>query len=104
MRRGLLMTLAALAALTITTRGQAQSSSVSYTVANRGAASFETAGIPSTTAVGYARVQPASSTTPAGNAIIGYRQNGVLISEAGVPGVNTMLSGRTYAEVNDVVK
>jgi hypothetical protein len=33
-------------------------------------------------------------------AILGLRQNGVLVSEAGVPGMRAMLSGRMYAEVN----
>jgi len=36
---------------------------------------------------------------PSGLAIFGYRENGVLVSEAGVPGVATVLKGRIYAEV-----
>src|SRR5262245_39898240 len=100
MRRGVLMAFAALAALTTTTHAQTQSSSVSYAIADRGAASIETTGTAAAATTGYGRVQPASSTTPAGFAILKFRQGGVLINETGVPGMNAMLSGRTYAEVN----
>jgi hypothetical protein len=77
---------------------QSITSSVPYATPNRGAFRIETDG---TTAVtGYARAQPTVSTTPAGFAIFGLRQNDVLVTEAGVPGVTAITSGRTYAEVN----
>src|SRR5262245_11634858 len=105
MRKGMMMTFAIVAALTTTMQLQAQSSSVRYSIANFGANTFETVGdvnaaARSLTVIGYARVQPASSTTPAGVAIIGNRQNGILVSETGETGVNAIFSGRTYAEVN----
>ena len=53
---------------------------------------------------GYTRIVPATaSTTPAGVAIFGLRQNNVLVTEAGVPASPLILSGRIYAEVNGPV-
>jgi hypothetical protein len=104
MRKAVLAVLAAITLLTITTRAMAQSSSVTYSTVDRGGAVFETAGGPDTLVVGYGRVQPsAGTTTPSGVAIFGLRQNGVLVTEAGVPGMTTMSSGRTYAEVNGII-
>ena len=105
MRKGTMMTFAVVAALTTTMQLHAQFNSVRYSIANFGANTIETVGDlnaagRSLTVIGYARVQPASSTTPAGVAIIGSRQNGVLINETGQLGVNAVFSGRTYAEVN----
>lgn len=79
---------------------QTRTSSVPFTTADRGGAVIETLGDSFVITAGYARVQPSLSTTPTGAAIFALRQNGVLVAEAGVPGMNTMLSGRTYAEVN----
>src|SRR5205807_9910121 len=62
---------------------QAATSSVSYSIADRGAISVETVGGADAMLVGYGRVQPAV-TTPAGVAIFGLRQNGVLVTETGV--------------------
>jgi hypothetical protein len=54
--------------------------------------------------VGYANIQPsAGSYTPSGLAIFGFRQNNVLVTEAGVPASPAIKSGRTYAEVNALV-
>jgi hypothetical protein len=91
----------ALAAVSIPGYLDAQSvttSSVPYSTPNRGAFRIETAS--TTTVIGYARAQPTVSTTPTGVAIFDLRQNDILVSETGVPGVTTMTSGRTYAEVN----
>ena len=50
---------------------------------------------------GYTRIQPDSgSTTASGIAIFGFRQNNVLVSEAGVPASPLIQNGRIYAEVN----
>jgi len=43
------------------------------------------------------------SMTPAGLAIFGFRQNGVLVTEAAVPASSLMTTGRIYAEVNGPV-
>src|SRR5439155_3812684 len=54
--------------------------------------------------VGYARIIPDSgNTTPAGIAIFGVTQNGVLVSEAAVPASPLIQTGRIYAEVNGPV-
>ena len=98
--------LAAVAILTITPSVQAQTtgSSVSYSIQDRGAVTFETLGSSSTLTTGYSKVQASlGSTTPSGIAIFGARANGMLVSEAGVPGLSAMLSGRTYAEVNGAI-
>jgi hypothetical protein len=82
---------------------QSTTSAVSYSIGERGAESFQTAGGANAMAIGYGRVQPSASTTPSGVAIYGLTQNGVLVTEAGVPGVMAISSGRTYAEVNGVI-
>ncbi len=83
--------------------GQSSTSAVSYTTVDRGGTTISTAGGIDAMVVGSARVQPSSSTTPSGVAIFGLRQNGVLVTEAGVPGMSAMVSGRTYAEVNGAI-
>src|SRR5437588_2348479 len=91
------------AILLLNTHGFAQSasSSVPYSTPDRGGVVIETAGGTTKPAlVGYARVQPSASTTPSGAAIFELRQNGVLTTEAAVPAMTTIASGRVYAEVN----
>ena len=71
---------------------------------DRGGVSLVSSGSGPTVDVGYGRIQPDSgSTTPSGVAIFGYRQNGILVSEAGVPAAPLVTSGRIYAEVNGPV-
>jgi hypothetical protein len=49
---------------------------------------------------GYGYVQPdAATSSPSGLAIFGFRQNGVLVTEASVPASSRVQSGRLYAEV-----
>jgi hypothetical protein len=94
------------AILMISAPGFAQTgtSSVSYSTPDRGGMVIETAGgANNPVVVGYARVQPSASTTPAAAAIFDLRQNGVLVAEAAVPGMTTTASGRTYAEVNSPI-
>jgi len=72
-----------------------------YTILNRGAASFLTGGGSGDGVVGYARIRPdAGSATPTGLAIVGFREDGVLVSEAVVPASPLIWNGRIYAEVN----
>ncbi len=71
-----------------------------FTVANRGGSSLRTDGA-GALVQGYTRIQPDSgSTTASGIAILGFRQNNVLVSEAGVPASSPIQNGRIYAEVN----
>lgn len=75
-----------------------------YNIPNRGGVSLTTSGIPATTVTGYGAVVPNSgSATPAGVAIFAYRQNGIVVSEAGVPASPLIQSARIYAEINSVV-
>lgn len=72
-----------------------------YAIVNRGGISLSTTGTAAQVGVGYARIVPNSgNTTPAGVAIFGFRQNGVLVTEAGVPASPLIRTGRIYAEVS----
>jgi hypothetical protein len=76
----------------------------SFTIAERGAATFDSSGTSTGITVGYARVQANSgSSTPAGYLIFSFRQNGVLVSEATVPASRAVSSGRIYAAVDGPV-
>ena len=84
--------------------GSTSTTSAAFLVNNGGADSETTGGDADTVSVGYARIQPGSGrTTPAGVAIFGFRQNDVLVSEAGVPAAPSVSSGRIYVEVNPPV-
>jgi hypothetical protein len=75
-----------------------------FTIADRGAETFDTSGSGSQVTVGYARVQAnTSSTTPSGYLIFSYPKNGVLVSEATVPESRPIASGRIYASVEGSV-
>jgi hypothetical protein len=55
--------------------------------------------------VGYARIQSVGNLVPvAGLAMFGLRQNGVLISETGMPAVSPVNAGRVFAEVAEGMK
>ena len=76
----------------------------SFSLADRGGISVETVGLGRSTTVGYGRILPDSgSTTPVGLAIFGLRQNGVLVTEAGVPASPLVKEGRIYVEVDGAV-
>ncbi len=78
--------------------------SSSFSIANAGAVSSETSGNGAALSTGYATIQPTGGTTsPAGMAIFGFREKGVLVSEASVPAAAALRSGRIYAEVNGPV-
>ena len=75
-----------------------------YTTSNQGGISLSSSGTLPATVVGYAAIQPnVGSNAPAGVAIFGYRQGGILLSEAGVPASPLITSGRIYAEMNGAV-
>jgi photosystem II stability/assembly factor-like uncharacterized protein len=61
-----------------------RSSSIDISVADGGATTVETAGDGATRS-GYAKALPNSGPTPYGTAVFSYKQNGVTVSEAGVP-------------------
>jgi hypothetical protein len=72
---------------------------IGFGIPDRGGVSLTSTGAGSTTVTGFSRVQPTSgSTTPSGIAIFGFRNNGVLVSEAAVPATAAVSNGRIYAE------
>src|SRR5207253_10006020 len=76
-----------------------------FTIVGRGGASWTSLGAGAFTGVGSARVKTlAGSGSPSGLAIFGARQNGVLVSEATVPAVTPVQSGRIYVEIVDRVE
>ena len=85
--------------------GSGSGSDEAVTVPDRGGMLFASQGDSGSIVIGYGRVQPdPGSTTPSGVAILGFRQNGVLVSEAGVPASPLISSGRIVAEVEDAVQ
>jgi hypothetical protein len=82
---------------------QTTAASIDFTTPNRGGAAFATSGDAAVLQTGYARIQPSSTSSPDGVAIISLKSGGSVVTEAGVPAVTPMLSGRTFAEVNGPV-
>src|SRR5207244_2276518 len=69
-----------------------------------GGETLTTSGGASSMQVGSATVvAPSGQSAPSGVAIFGYRPNGVLVSEAGVPATAPALRGRIYASVDGAV-
>ncbi len=76
-----------------------------FSLADKGATSFQSpGGTSSALTIGYARIQTDStSSAPAGVAIYGLRQGGILITETGVTVSSLVTSGSIYAEINGPV-
>lgn len=83
--------------ISVKSPGTPSMSSVPFSVTDRGTTSVTTLGGGNSLQVGHARVSDASGAAPSGLAILGYRQSGVLISEAGVPASPLLTRGRVYA-------
>jgi len=92
--------------ITVKEPGIPRMNTVPFSLTDRGTNSVVTQGSASNSIqVGYARVTDASgAAAPSGIAIFGYRQNGVLISEAGVPSSRTLTRGRIYGETSGTVR
>ena len=72
----------------------------SFALADRGATNLFASGSGTTPTTGYARIKTDSgSTAPAGIAIFGSRNNGVLVSETAVPATTPLSAGRIYVEI-----
>lgn len=70
-------------------------------MSDRGAVSLSTSGSSADVAVGYGRLEPGGGNAgPVGLAIFGFRQNGVLVTEAGVQASGLIQSGRIPAFVD----
>ena len=71
---------------------------------NEGGGISQVATASGVTTPGYGRIAPTGgSATPAGVAIFGFRQDGVLVSEAGVPALLPVSTGRIYVEIDGTV-
>ena len=80
--------------------GGTPSTARSFSAGDRGAFSISSSGRSPGLVTGYARIQAnAGEPLPAGIAIAGLTQNGVLVSEASIPASPLIQSGRVYAEV-----
>jgi mono/diheme cytochrome c family protein len=91
--------------ITVKNPGIPSMNTVPFSLTDRGTKSVVTQGAPfSSLQVGYARVTDTSGAAPSGIAIFGYRQNGVLISEAGVPASRSLRRGRIYGESSASVR
>jgi sugar lactone lactonase YvrE len=77
---------------------------IRFNITDRGGVSYVSAGQANSTVVGYASIQPdIGRTTPSGLAIFGFRQNNVFVTEAAVPAVPLIQSGRIYAEMGNSI-
>jgi hypothetical protein len=79
---------------------QITSDSGSYSIQDRGSVTLATPGGTGSLVTGYARVQPGAATTaPAAYGVVSYRTPAALVSEASIPAVRTVSSGRIYIEL-----
>jgi len=95
----------ALTFLSIKSPGIPSMNTVPFSLTDRGTESVVTLGTASSTMqTGYARVTDSTDAAPSGLAIIGNRQNGILISEAGVPASGLITKGRIFGEISSTVR
>jgi len=93
----------ALTFLTVKSPGVPTLNTVPFSMTDRSTNSVATQGSSGNLQVGYARVADSSGKAPSGLAIFSYRQNGALVSEAGVPASKLLSQGRMYAETSGAV-
>lgn len=75
-----------------------------FSIGDLSGISLVSSGTSASLTTGFASVQMnGGSLAPAGLAIFGFRQNGILVTEAGVPASPLIQSGRVYAEINSSV-
>lgn len=75
---------------------------IPYTLQDRGAVNLTTLGTSLDVSVGYGRVEPgADFPAPVGVAVFGFRQNGVLVTEAGVQASGLIRSGRIPVSIGE---
>jgi len=79
--------------------------SATFAIKDGGGMSFQTDGAASAAlAVGYAKVSTdPGAQPPSGLAIIDFRENNLLVNEAGVPASGVITSGRIYAEISSTI-
>jgi glucose/arabinose dehydrogenase len=77
-------------------------STTSFELNRGGTQSFTSNGVSNQISVSHAQIQPDNNNSrPAALAFIGFRTDGVLVSEAAVPATSLVQSGRVYAEIGD---
>ena len=86
--------------LSVTATAAPSINTVPFSLSDRSTTSVTTRQGPATAKAGYARIANGSAAAPAGLAIFGYRQNGVVISEASVPAAGLLTRARIYGELN----
>jgi len=96
--RRIFITISVLLAVVITAAPVAAQSSTSFSFPDRGGVSLTAPGASSTLGVGSAQINQTAAVA-AGFAIFGFRQNGVLVTEATVPAASLVNEGRIYAEI-----
>jgi hypothetical protein len=75
----------------------------SYTLPARSSFKLKTSGAGGTTTAGYVQIVPgAGSNSPIGVGVFSFSNNGVTVSETGIPSVSTSNAFRLYAEVSGV--
>lgn len=79
--------------------------SATFAIGDGGGVSFQTGGAASSAvAAGFGEVNPnPGAQPPSGLSIIDFRENNVLVSEAGVPASGLITSGRIYAEITSTI-
>src|SRR5438093_3477472 len=90
--------LSVLVFISISAAAQTLSPTLDFKLADLGSVSYKA--VADALVGGYTRIQVNSGILPDGMAILKYRQNGVLVSQAAVPAMPLMTSGRTYATIN----
>jgi len=90
--------------LVVKAPGTPSINTVPFTLSDRSLTSVITRQSATKATSGYARVSSASGPAPAGLAIFGYRQNGIVISEASVPAAGLMTRARLSAEINGAAR
>jgi hypothetical protein len=90
--------------LVVKTPGTPSINTVPFSLSDRSLTSAITREGSTNTSTGYAKVSSVSGPTPAGLAIFGYRQNGVVISEASVPSSGLLTRARLSAELNGAAR
>src|SRR5262249_39060298 len=75
-----------------------------FAIPTNGSVSMSTRGTDTQLTVGYAKVHTQAAAAVAGTAIFGFRQNGVLVTEAGVPATRPLRRGRIYTDTGEFVR
>jgi hypothetical protein len=83
----------------------APSSTKTFAISSNGSLSIATSGAAAQVTVGHAKINlEAAAAVLAGTAVFGYRRNGILLAEAGVPATRPIPRGRIYTASEEFVR